>query len=87
MTGTPDEFATKFGFSIRQLFNFLKELKEIGVPVKYSKLKESYYYTKQGRLQFNFIEVTPLKIDDLKKISGGYQILPSFFQTAISFHS
>ena len=33
MTGTPDEFATKLGFSIRQLFNFLKELKEIGVPV------------------------------------------------------
>ena len=36
---------------------FLKELKEIGVPVKYSKLKESYYYTKQGRLQYNFIDI------------------------------
>lgn len=86
MTGTPGELATQLNLSKRQLYNFLNELKEMNVPVKYSKEKQCYHYTKSGSLQFDFIDESPLSRAELKGIEGGFQIFSTFFQSAMSFH-
>ncbi len=43
-TGTPLEFASKLDISRATLFRYLDYLKDYGAPLKYSKLRCSYYY-------------------------------------------
>jgi biotin operon repressor len=43
-TGRPEEMASKLGISKRQLFNYLKDLKELGYEIEYSPVIESYFY-------------------------------------------
>lgn len=43
-TGTPDEMAFKLGVSKRQLFNYLKDMKDLGYEIEYSPIINSYYY-------------------------------------------
>jgi predicted DNA-binding transcriptional regulator YafY len=54
-TGTPKEFAEKLNLSERQLYKYLKNLKELGVPIKYSKRRNSYYYSDNGFFAVKFI--------------------------------
>ena len=43
-TGTPDEFAAKLGISRASVFRLLEYLKDTGMPVKYCKYRQAYYY-------------------------------------------
>lgn len=43
-TGTPQEFALKLGVSERQLFNYLKDLRDLGYEFQYSSILGSYYF-------------------------------------------
>jgi hypothetical protein len=43
-TGSPDEFAGKLNLKKRQLYNILEEFKDYGADVRYSRLKNSFYY-------------------------------------------
>lgn len=43
-SGSCDEFAVKLGLSRRQLLDNLKDFKELGAPIKYSKVDGNYYY-------------------------------------------
>jgi hypothetical protein len=45
-TGNPDEFASKMGLSRRQLLDNLKEFKSLGAPIKFSKIEDTYYYSR-----------------------------------------
>jgi len=51
-TGTPDEFAERFGVKRRQLFYLLDELKQYGAVIKYNALKSTYFYLEH----FDFFE-------------------------------
>lgn len=44
-TGSCDEFASKLGLSRRQLLDNIKDLKELGAPIKFSKSLNTYYYS------------------------------------------
>jgi len=43
-SGNPNEFSRKMNFSKRNLLDNLRELKEMGAPIKYSKTEDKYYY-------------------------------------------
>jgi hypothetical protein len=49
-TGTPKEFASKLNISESHLYGFLEELKLLGLPLKYSKVKLTYFYTRPAML-------------------------------------
>jgi biotin operon repressor len=50
-TGTPEEFAEKLGIRRSTLFQSLQELREMGVDIKYSCIRQSYYYADNRRIK------------------------------------
>lgn len=53
-TGNAEEFAEKLGISPSQLFQDLKEMKELGAPVNYCHISRSYLYTRDCGVILNF---------------------------------
>jgi predicted DNA-binding transcriptional regulator YafY len=53
-TGVPREFARKMGISERSLYEYLKVLKELGAPIKWSRIERSYYYSVDGQFFISF---------------------------------
>ena len=53
-TGSPPEFAHKMGISERSLYEYLKVLKELGAPIKFSRQEHSYYYEIDGQFHISF---------------------------------
>jgi biotin operon repressor len=49
-TGPPDEFALKLNLSRSTLFEMLQEMKGLGVDIRYSQLRGSYYYADERRI-------------------------------------
>jgi hypothetical protein len=49
-TGPPDEFAYKMNLSRSMLFETLQEMKGMGVDIRYSNVRESYYYADSRRI-------------------------------------
>jgi predicted DNA-binding transcriptional regulator YafY len=54
-TGSPPEFAQKMGVSERSLYEYLKVLKDLGAPIRFSRQERSYYYEKVGQFQISFL--------------------------------
>jgi biotin operon repressor len=50
-TGTPVEFAEKIGIKRSTLFQSLQEMREMGVDIKYSNIRQSYYYADGRRIK------------------------------------
>ena len=69
-TGCSDEFATKMGLSRRQLLEDISELKSIGAPIKFSPIRNTYYYESDWSPFIN-----RLNNKQLNKITGGLNIL------------
>lgn len=49
-TGPPEEFAEKLGIRRSTLFQSLQEMKKLGVDIKYSFYRQSYYYANEKRI-------------------------------------
>ena len=54
-TGTPANCANKIGISERSLYDYLKILKEMGAPIKFSRNRGTYYYNEEGRFRISFL--------------------------------
>jgi predicted DNA-binding transcriptional regulator YafY len=54
ITGSPPEFARKMGISERSLYEYLKVLKELGAPIRFSRQEHSYYYEIEGQFHISF---------------------------------
>jgi predicted DNA-binding transcriptional regulator YafY len=54
-TGAPPEFARKMGISERSLYEYLKVLKDLGAPIKWSRQESSYYYSIDGKFYISFL--------------------------------
>lgn len=67
-TGTPEEFAEKLGIRRSTLFQSLQEMREMGVNIKYSCIRQSYYYTDNRRIKIKLENIFPEK-SDLDKVS------------------
>jgi predicted DNA-binding transcriptional regulator YafY len=54
-TGAPPDFARKMGISERSLYEYLKVLKDLGAPIKWSRQERSYYYSIDGQFYISFL--------------------------------
>lgn len=54
-TGCPADCAQKIGISERSLYDYLKILKEMGAPIKFSRGRRTYYYTEGGQFHISFL--------------------------------
>ena len=54
-TGTPGDCARKIGVSERSFYDYLKLLKEMGAPVKFSRGRRTYYYAEGGHFYISFL--------------------------------
>jgi biotin operon repressor len=62
-TGTPEEFAEKLGIRRSTLFLCLQEMREMGVDIKYSWIRQSYYYADNRRIRIKLESIFPDKTD------------------------
>ena len=54
-TGRPAEIAKKLAVSERMVFKYLDILKsEFEVPIKYSRIKNTYLFTEDGKIDLNW---------------------------------
>jgi hypothetical protein len=58
-TGTPEEFAEKMGMKRSTLFESLQEMRTIGVDIKYSFIRQSYYYADNRRIKIRLENIIP----------------------------
>ena len=49
-TGTPEQLANKFGVSVGTIKNMINTLKNKGLPVRYCRDRETYYYEHEVEL-------------------------------------
>jgi hypothetical protein len=49
-TGTPKEFAKRIDLSVSRLYDILIDMKDLGAPIKYSRIMRSYLYKEHGEL-------------------------------------
>ena len=66
-TGTPGEFAEKLEIRRSTLFLSLQEMREMGVNIKYSCFRQSYYYADNRRIKIKLENILPEKTDTEKK--------------------
>jgi len=78
-TGTPKELAKKLGISERWLYELLNELRyDLGCPIRYSKTKRSYVYTRKGSLVIEFISE-----EEQRAVNAGNKIYSEFFPSLL----
>jgi predicted DNA-binding transcriptional regulator YafY len=53
-TGNPETFAGKLHLSRRQLYNILDELSDLGAEIRYSRIRQSFYYACPCQLRIEF---------------------------------
>ncbi|HYW96555.1 MAG TPA: HTH domain-containing protein [Bacteroidales bacterium] len=54
-TGTPSELAVKLGISVRSIYDYINDMRELGAPVVWSNNDRSYVYIEEGRLHISFM--------------------------------
>lgn len=69
-TGTPKELAHKLGISERQAYNYIEEMKDLGLPVFYDRYRKSYCYEEPVQLSID-ISFHNLTSGEIIKIEGG----------------
>lgn len=80
-TGPPEKFAEKLGISRSTLFQSLQEIKEMGVDIRYSNTRESYYYADGRRIEIRierkgeFFKITSADKEE-KESNSSYKDLP-----------
>lgn len=62
-TGTPEEFAEKIGLGRSTLFQYLLEMKKMGLDIRYSNFRQSYYYADGKRIRLIIENTDPDKAE------------------------
>ena len=69
-TGTPEEFAEKLGLRRSTLFQSLQEMREMGVDIKYSFVRQTYYYADNRRIKIKLETTFSEQVDTERIVSG-----------------
>jgi predicted DNA-binding transcriptional regulator YafY len=73
-TGNATNLAAKLGISRRQAYNWLDELRDLGLEIEYIRDIESYVYTKPCKLDITF-KVVELSEKEASYINAGIHFL------------
>ena len=83
-TGTPEELSGRLGIGRRQLFKDFECLKDMGVEISYSKIRETYFYRNGHELEISYtFQIIPKVV--AQKINGGFFQIN--YQSAFFMHS
>jgi len=82
-TGNPDEFAKSVHISRRQLYEYIQFIKDLGVDVKYSKGRNTFYLYNGHELNIN-CSIKLVTKYEATKINGGF--FNGYFQHAFFVH-
>ncbi|MEA5127952.1 MAG: helix-turn-helix domain-containing protein [Proteiniphilum sp.] len=74
-TGNPEYFACKLQLSKRQLFNILEEMRILGLDIRYSKMRETYYYNGDKYLDISY-SLKELSEEEVENIYAGMIFFP-----------
>lgn len=89
-TGNLKSFSKKLNLSRSHTLEFLKEMKDCGFPIEYSRTLNSYYYSEDGKFAKNlFLKndrenngvIQGLSNDEMKRISGGKTFFNFFIES------
>lgn len=72
-TGNQKEFCRKACMSRSHLNNYISEMRQLGFPIEYDKIRGTYYYVTDGRLVPKLFET--LDADKMNAIEGGMLML------------
>lgn len=78
-TGSPEELARKLHISRAQLYNCIGIIKELGGPVKYSRILRSFYYTTYYELEID-VKIKAITAIECKTIFAGIVLHQSSVQ-------
>jgi hypothetical protein len=93
-TGDSFEFSEKLGVSRRQMYYYIEELKDLGLPLSYNRRARTYFYEKNCRLKID-VSVKEMGASELTNYIGGFfsskfilcissaQIQPNFTSTTL----
>ncbi len=70
-TGTPEKFAARMGISPSHLYRCIEEIKELGAPINYSRVRETYFYEFEFDLRVSY-SIELISKETAKKITGGF---------------
>jgi len=79
-TGSIESLSKKLSLSRSSTLEHLKEMKELGFPIKYSKERTSYFYEEEGKMADRLF-VKEITREDLKAINGGKTFIQLFSQS------
>jgi predicted transcriptional regulator len=65
-TGAPEEFAEKLGIKRSTLFQSLQEMREMGVDIRYSFFRQSYYYADNHRIKIRIENTVQKSIENVQ---------------------
>lgn len=51
-TGNAPAFARRLEISVRQLYNLIDELKDLGLPIEYCRTRQTFFYRYECRIIF-----------------------------------
>jgi biotin operon repressor len=68
-TGPPEIFAEKLGLKRSTLFQSLQEMREMGVDIRYSFIRQSYYYADEKRIKIKVERITGLRIENIEAVT------------------
>lgn len=74
-TGSPAVFAGKLLLSRSQLYNELEIIKGLDAPLKYCKIRETFYYETSYELILHY-SLSIIKDNEIKEIFGGSEFRP-----------
>lgn len=67
-TGSPFELARKLELSERSVFEYIRVMKEMGGPIAFCSVRNSYYYEKEVHFMMGFRE---LNDNEISNVDGG----------------
>ena len=82
-TGTPNEFAETVHISRRQLYEYIQVIKDLGVEIKYSKSRNTFYLCNGHELDIN-CSIKLVSKYEATKINGGF--IHNYFKRAFFLH-
>lgn len=53
-TGNPAELAARLKMSERNLYQYIKLMKDLGAPIRFDRYRETYYYHEDGQFIISF---------------------------------
>lgn len=66
-TGTPKKLSQLLGVSERHVYRLINDLKVIGFPVKYNRVKDTYFYKGEVSIRFEIL----INENSILNIRGG----------------